>query len=283
MSNDQKLENRPTRAYEMTLDIDAPQDAVWDAWTKAEELVRWFPMEAEVSPGEGGSMRWAWGEAWSGVMRIDVWEPPRVLRLVDRSARPYDANGQPIADGSVAPAEVAVTVSLETVDGRTRVHLVHSGFGSGAAWDDEIDGVGTGWQVELRSLRHYLTRHRGRTRFVAHAHRSTPVSTAEAWSALVNPAVAAVSGALEEGQGYSAVLATGDEFNGDVQLYIPGRELCGTARELDDGVFRLSAYPAGGRSGLTAWAATYDPAWAETMRPLGRRLQKLLDGLFAVA
>ena len=34
------------RAFEMALDLAATPDEVWRALTQAEELVRWFPMEA---------------------------------------------------------------------------------------------------------------------------------------------------------------------------------------------------------------------------------------------
>ena len=45
------------RAFELALDIDASADEVWRALTEAEELMRWFPLEAQVAPGNGGSMR----------------------------------------------------------------------------------------------------------------------------------------------------------------------------------------------------------------------------------
>ena len=50
------------RVFDMSIDIDASADAVWSALTEARELTRWFPLEARVIPGEGGSMYWGWGE-----------------------------------------------------------------------------------------------------------------------------------------------------------------------------------------------------------------------------
>ena len=43
----------------------------------------------------------------------------------------------------------------------TTLRLVHSGFGPGADFDEEYDGISQGWPVELRSLRHYLENHAG--------------------------------------------------------------------------------------------------------------------------
>lgn len=45
--------------YEVT--ISAPVEAVWKALTDAMELARWFPLEASVRPGVGGSVRLSWG------------------------------------------------------------------------------------------------------------------------------------------------------------------------------------------------------------------------------
>ncbi|HJX88276.1 MAG TPA: SRPBCC domain-containing protein, partial [Gemmatimonadales bacterium] len=78
------------RAFEMALEIAATPDEVWRALTQAEELVRWFPMDARVTPGVGGTMLWNWGEGQDWESRIDVWEPGRRLRLVQDDSRPYD-------------------------------------------------------------------------------------------------------------------------------------------------------------------------------------------------
>ena len=39
-----------TRAFSMSLDLDAPAEDVWRALTDAQELVRWFPVGARVAP-----------------------------------------------------------------------------------------------------------------------------------------------------------------------------------------------------------------------------------------
>ena len=80
----------PSRAVETELTVDAPAEAVWKAVADAEELVRWFPAQAEVSPGEGGSVRLAWDGNWASESRIEIWEPPRRLRTVTEQ-RPFGA------------------------------------------------------------------------------------------------------------------------------------------------------------------------------------------------
>lgn len=38
------------------IEIDATPERVWKALTDAADLVRWFPLEAKVEPGEGGGI-----------------------------------------------------------------------------------------------------------------------------------------------------------------------------------------------------------------------------------
>jgi len=68
------------RTIDKTLQIDVPADVVWEALTDATELQRWFPMYAEVSPGEGGKIFMRWRDYWQGTTHIQIWEPGRHLR-----------------------------------------------------------------------------------------------------------------------------------------------------------------------------------------------------------
>jgi len=248
-----------TRAFQMALDIEASPEDVWRALTQAEELVRWFPTEARVSPGEGGTMLWSWGKGWDWETRIDGWEPGRLLRLVQEDARPYDASGRMLPPGEAEPARVAMEFTLETHQGKTRVRLVHSGFGRGAAWDDEVEGITEGWQAELRSLKHYLERHRGEDRVFRQAWLTTKLSREAAWARLLGPGgFRLIPAEPEEGQPYEVVVPGGRRYSGTVVLSLPRQTVAGTVRELDDGWFRLLTWSVPGRdTGVLAGLATY--------------------------
>ena len=97
-----------TRRFETSIDLDATPDVVWKALTDPTELVRWFPFEAAVRPGEGGEMRWAWGERFSWVTRIDAWQPGRRLLLAQDSEAPFDLAGRPLGDGAAPPATIRI-------------------------------------------------------------------------------------------------------------------------------------------------------------------------------
>ena len=280
MSSAKKDDER--RLFEMAIEIDATADDVWRALTEAEELVRWFPLHARVTPGEGGAMLWTWKDAWRWETRITEWTPGKRLRLVDEAARPYDANGQPVPVNRADAAHVVMDFELEAHGNTTRLRLVHSGFGRGDAWDDELDGVAGGWQFELRSLKHYLERHRARQRHYAWIAASTPVPIDAAWSALTG-----VDGfnlrpsSIASGTPFTMQTAAGDAFSGTTEFARVGRDFAGRLNELDDTYVRLSVFRAGGATGITAWMATYSSGSAAAVKAFEPRGQSVVDGLIA--
>ena len=161
-----------SRRIERELTIDAPVDAVWKALTDATELTRWFPLRATVSPGPGGVIHMAWDETYDADSRIEVWEPGHHLRI----GFPHHP-----------PVLLATDYYLASDKGRTVLRVVTSGFGEGTDWDDWYAGVGSGWDFELRGLKHYLEHHRGEDRVVASARRPFRVDRNEAWSRLAGP------------------------------------------------------------------------------------------------
>src|SRR5262245_9631840 len=151
------MTDRASRTFTMSIDIAATPEEVWKALTDAGELVRWFPLQARVTPGQGGTMFWGWDRQFAWESQIDTWERGKRRPLVEN--RPaFDVKGDPLPE---PPQRLAMEFTLETHAGRTLLRLVHSGFAQGASWDDELESISAGWQFELRALRHYLERHKG--------------------------------------------------------------------------------------------------------------------------
>jgi len=286
MSEIHAKKDAAARRFEVSLDIDAPADAVWSALTQASELTRWFPLEASVTPGEGGSMHWAWGDRWSWGSRITAWEPNRHLRLVE-TRQGFDADGKQLQRPD-ANRDLVMDITLETHGGSTRVRLVHSGFGHGADWDDELDGISSGWQYELRSLKHYLEGHRGRDRVAAWVHTSTELPLDAAWDRLFSAglvqldAANSTPSAFREGQHFSVTLPGDAQFHGTVVLALP-TQFAGFIDELHGGIVRIDAFRGGGRTGLLLWVVSYDEADRPALEALERSAQARLDDAFAVA
>ncbi|HSR43367.1 MAG TPA: SRPBCC domain-containing protein [Longimicrobiales bacterium] len=67
------------RILEIVREIDAPAEAVWRALSDAEELRRWFPLDARVEPRPQGSIWPSWGPGCETEAPLHAWEPGRRL------------------------------------------------------------------------------------------------------------------------------------------------------------------------------------------------------------
>ncbi len=251
--------------------MNAPPGAVWKALTDARELERWFPLEAGVVPGKGGSIRLSWGPPWDGEGRIEIWEPERHLRMLWPFHKPEEGE-----------VPLAVDYELEGRGGTTRLRLVHSGFGADARFDDEFDGTRRGWHFELRSLKHYLERHRGEDRAVALAAIKIPLAPREAWQRLAGKKGLAASGTIEglkEGARYEIVTASGDELRGTVVVSLPPTDFSGTVDDGNAALFRLGVEKLEGGREVWLWYAAYGPARSD-VRAVKERWSALLRELF---
>jgi uncharacterized protein YndB with AHSA1/START domain len=272
------MPERP-RAADVTVLIDASIEDTWQALTEARELERWFPLRAEVRPGVGGSMAWRWEDDFSMVAGIDAWEPPGRLRLVQEREAPHAADGSVLDVRS--RARIVMEFTLETHEGRTRLRLVHSGFGSDAAWDDELEGVTHGWNFELRQLAHYLGGHRGRDRHVGWAHTTVGQSHAGVWRALTGADGFALPEPMRPaGSPFTLGMPGGSRLSGTSRLYAPERDWFGTVRELDDGLVRVWSWPGGGRTGVAVWFSTWNDEHVLRVKELGQMARRVLDRTF---
>ena len=147
MTNDHK---RTDRVVDLSIDIDATLEEVWQALTTGEGIARWFAPHAAVTPGEGGSVSVGWDPKEMWETPITVWEPLRRMQT---------ASEMPSKDGRVV--RLAVDYYVEAHGGKVRVRLVHSGFDDSGSWDGYIDGLDAGWTFFLFNLKHALERHRG--------------------------------------------------------------------------------------------------------------------------
>jgi uncharacterized protein YndB with AHSA1/START domain len=239
------------RKFETEIAINAPVEAVWKALTDAEELTRWFPQQARVTPGVGGKILLSWPGITDWHLNIEQWQPNQHLRAV------YDLQADVIVKTDEAPEpaiklaeaskgkplQLAVDYFLQDRGGTTALRLVHSGFGKGSPWDEEYDGISWGWLKELRSLRHYLEYHRGKSRRVGWARVMLPAnaSTAAAWQRLLSEQgvwLKTASSHLQEGARCEIHIGTGEIFQGVMQYFDPPNFFCATVENLQQSFLR---------------------------------------------
>lgn len=234
------------------LDVDAPLEAAWRAISRGEEMARWFSPEARIEPGEGGSVWLSWGEGMEGEAPIELWEEGRRLRWVEEVPDPEARN---------ETARLAVELSVEGREGKTRVRLVHSGFTEDAGWDDYFDGLLTGWSYFMRHLQLYLERHQGVERQMISVRRPPGMSPEDAWAALMGPGGLDVPEVLD-----GSPPAAGDPFSlrvedeplgGEVWMVKPGKALAGLLPALGDAPLFVEFEGTSGDWECGVWLSTY--------------------------
>jgi uncharacterized protein YndB with AHSA1/START domain len=152
------------RTDEQTLVItrlfDAPRELVYDAWTNAEHLQRWFSPAAltvsdvKVDLRVGGKfqycMRGPNGEEVWGVGTYRELDRPAKIVYTDSFA---DRDGNPVDPGRYGasaqhPKAMLVTITFTEVDGKTKITLRHEV----PAWVPERTAMRQGWSEMLDRL-----------------------------------------------------------------------------------------------------------------------------------
>lgn len=272
-----------TRSVEHEIEIEAEPEAVWKALTDAEELVRWFPLDARVDQQAGGKAWFAFGELMEGEGTIDIWEPNRHFRV---SYSHGDSAGDQ-AEGDSPPVLMATDYYIEGRGGKTVLRLVQSGFGRDADWDNLFEGTRRGWRFQLAGLRHYLERHRGAPRDpIFHFIPLPHLSLEEGWSRIIrafgfsgDPELAR----LESGTRFDVTTATGDRFEGTVQWVEPPLDFVASIENLNGAFMRIQFDPPmmpGGQNMFYVLVSTYGVA-APEVEALRGRLGELITATVA--
>lgn len=128
-----------TRSLELEIEVPGTPEEVWQAIATGPGISSWYvPHTVEERTGGAASASFGEGPEMQIPGRVAAYEPPR--RIVFDSGE--DAGG------------LAFEWLVEARDGGSCVvRLVNSGFGSGAEWDDQYDGMREGWLLFLTNLR----------------------------------------------------------------------------------------------------------------------------------
>jgi uncharacterized protein YndB with AHSA1/START domain len=127
------------RRIELSVEVPGTPEQVWQAIATGPGITSWF-IPITVEDHEGGEVVFDWGDFGRQTGRVTAWDPPRRFAYEDETERP-----------------LAYEWLVEARDGGTCVvRLVNSGFGHGDDWDEQYDGMSSGWPLFLESLRLHL-------------------------------------------------------------------------------------------------------------------------------
>ncbi len=161
MSNQGKSSEAQAAEPELVITriFDAPRELVWKAWTDPQHLMRWWGPKnfttpvAKIDLRVGGKylscMRSPEGQDyWSTGTYLEI-EPPERLVCTDSFA---DADGNVVPAsyygmGEDFPREMQVTITLEDINGKTKMTLKHVGLPPNMS-----DMTNTGWNESFDKL-----------------------------------------------------------------------------------------------------------------------------------
>ncbi|MBL8769729.1 MAG: SRPBCC domain-containing protein [Planctomycetes bacterium] len=136
------------RIVDKEIVIRATPARVYSAFADPRAIARWFVDAAEGVAKPGELMTWIFRD-------MNFRLPVPILE-----AKP---NSEFVTGGEIPgrlPALMEVLIRPHGADaGSTTVRLVNSGFADGAPWDEEYQGVDSGWTMALATLKHSLEHH----------------------------------------------------------------------------------------------------------------------------
>jgi len=133
----------------MEIELDATPEQVWEAIATGPGIDAWFMGRNQVEPGEGGTVRTAFGD-YTPASTVTAWEP--LKRFAYRSSE--------AEDGRFIAYEFLIEGRSK---GSTVLRMVTSGFLPGDDWEAEYDAMTKGLELFFHTLVQYLTYFPGRT------------------------------------------------------------------------------------------------------------------------
>jgi uncharacterized protein YndB with AHSA1/START domain len=184
----------------------SPQQA-WEAWADPQKIAAWFVDRAAGEAKPGGIMTWFFDDfgyelpykvvdAIPGSLFVLKWDPPQ-------------------GDSGILEVRIAQE------GGATVVRLINSGFREDAKWNEEYEGVNSGWQTALSVLKEYLENYFGRSKKTLLIVRPASYSFDQLREYFLDPAKLSkwltVSGAVgKPGEDCELLLRDGGKLSGSV-------------------------------------------------------------------
>ncbi|WP_029288414.1 SRPBCC domain-containing protein [Cellulomonas sp. HZM] len=163
---------------EFSVEVPGTPQQVWEAIATAKGMSAWF-LPTDLEEREGGSLHFAMGPETGSDGRVTGWDPPRRLEYEEDWAALMGKD----------PDELSPLTSEFVVEARSGgtcvVRVTSSGFGTGAAWEQEWwDTLAPGWLPSFDNLRVYLRDFAGQEATQLEVSASRPGDEASLWSTL---------------------------------------------------------------------------------------------------
>jgi len=139
-----------TRGYAHRVDIRAEIAEVWQALIEPARLARWYAPQARVDAREGGSFWFRFDADLTREAHIDIYQPPRRLRLIYMPLPGLPSDDTVIIDDFLLHSEIAAPGKGGAL---TILRLLGSGIPEGEAWNPMYLRLRSGWERGLLRLK----------------------------------------------------------------------------------------------------------------------------------
>jgi len=139
------------RSFAHRVDIDAPVERVWRAFTDSRVLVRWMAPEASITPREKGRMRVVFSADVELDAHIDVLVTPQRIRLIL-----LPTPGMPSSDAVIVEDFLFERAKSANAKPVTVVRLLSSGVPAAPVWVTYYLNKRRHWELALARLKVFL-------------------------------------------------------------------------------------------------------------------------------
>ena len=223
---------------EFSVEVPGTPEQVWHALATGTGMSAWF-LPTRIEEHEGGALHISMGPEMGSDGHVTRWQPPH--RLV------YEEDWAALMGKD--PDELSPLTSEFVVEaqsgGTCVVRVTSSGFGIGAAWEQEFwDEMGPGWMPYFDHLRLYLTHFPGQTATSFEASAAHPVDAPSLWTALREGLSLGEVGSTVEVRGSRAAVERIDDGRALLRLTgpVPGMLSISTFGMGDSTVATVRAY-----------------------------------------
>jgi uncharacterized protein YndB with AHSA1/START domain len=136
------------RGYAHRVDIVADADQVWRALTEPEQLAKWCSPGAQIRAQKGGLFRASVDRVTELEAHIDIFDPPRRLRLIYLPTPSLPHSDDPIVDDFILDTKGPTHASDGTI-----VRLLGSGIPATEEWNRQYQRLRLGWQQAMTRLK----------------------------------------------------------------------------------------------------------------------------------
>ncbi len=269
------MTDKTAPVLELTVDLDATAEQVWQALTDPQRLQNWFPLKSGGDAKPGGKVLLSWGEGVEWETHITRFEPGRHLQWMDVL---------PDADKPEAILPV-VDWYVETSGGRTRLRLVQSGFDPDSDWQEYYDALRRGWTYFLDMLGTYLEYHFDSSRQMVYRRARSLVSRRELWTGLLSAlglGMTAIEGLERVGEAMPLNLSLGEQnLAAEVRFSEAPHAFAVTLPDLNQASLFIELEPGDDKPSCGVWLSTFDLEDGK-LRQLENNLDQLCQGLIDI-